>query len=281
MNPAQPSMHTRSATHRVAASFEPGSSARCATSAKITRSTASASSRRPAAARRTAAPIPSRSQSRSSIHAPPSRRESSTSTSAARRGGHRLPGSRNREIDATSRASAARSTCPPGRSCGSPSRPGCRSPGAARCAPAAGTPPPSRPGSSAASPAGTRLHDTTGIPARTRDTPGNVCLQAFGLQAASHASHLQRCRTGSSNASRCSTSSARSPTRRRTAASAEDAFDVVVPSMPGYGFSGQAERPPAGTRSTSRDAWIALDEAPRATRDSSPRAATGARRSRT
>ena len=32
---------------------------------------------------------------------------------------------------------------------------------------------------------------------------------------------------------------------------AEDAFDVVIPSMPGYGFSGQADRTPAGIRRAS------------------------------
>ena len=46
-------------------------------------------------------------------------------------------------------------------------------------------------------------------------------------------------------------SSARSPTRPHTAATRADAFHVVIPSMPGYGFS--ASRPtPAGTRSVSR-----------------------------
>ena len=39
--------------------------------------------------------------------------------------------------------------------------------------------------------------------------------------------------------------------RRRTAARAADAFDVVIPSLPGHGFSGQADRRPAGTRSAS------------------------------
>ena len=68
----------------------PGSRARWATSAKITRSTASPSSRRPAATRRIAAPIPSRSQTRSSVHAPPSRRESRTSTSPPGRRGRGL-----------------------------------------------------------------------------------------------------------------------------------------------------------------------------------------------
>ena len=38
---------------------------------------------------------------------------------------------------------------------------------------------------------------------------------------------------------------------------AADAFDVVIPSMPGYGYSA-SRPPPVGTRSTSRDAWIAL-----------------------
>ena len=34
--------------------------------------------------------------------------------------------------------------------------------------------------------------------------------------------------------------------------SAADAFDVVIPSLPGHGFSGQADRRPAGTPSASR-----------------------------
>ncbi len=80
-NPAQPAIATRSATQPVAASLLPGSSARCATSANSTRSVASASRRRPAATRRSAAPMPSRSQSWSSAHAPPKRRESRTSIS--------------------------------------------------------------------------------------------------------------------------------------------------------------------------------------------------------
>ena len=37
----------------------------------------------------------------------------------------------------------------------------------------------------------------------------------------------------------CSRSSARSPIRPRMAGRAEDAFDLVLPSMPGYGFSGE------------------------------------------
>ena len=60
---------------------------------------------------------------------------------------------------------------PPGQSCGSPSRSGCRSPGAARCARAASTTPPSRPGCSAASPASTHLHVTTQTQATSSDTP--------------------------------------------------------------------------------------------------------------
>jgi hypothetical protein len=109
-NPAQPSIATRSATHRVAASFEPGSRARCATREKITRSVASPSRRRPAAARWIAAPTPSRAQSRSSVHAPPRRRDSSTSTSAPAAAVTACSGSRNREIDDTNRDSASRST---------------------------------------------------------------------------------------------------------------------------------------------------------------------------
>ena len=115
VNPGQPAIATRSATQPVAASFDPGSHARCATSANTTRSTASPSRRRPAATRRIAAPIPRRSQIRSSVHAAPNRRESSTSTPPpiARRADVAVTacsGVRNREIDDTSRASAARST---------------------------------------------------------------------------------------------------------------------------------------------------------------------------
>jgi hypothetical protein len=58
-------MATRSASHWVAASFESGSSARLATSAKRTRS-ARRSSRRPASSRPRLPSIPSRRQSRSS-----------------------------------------------------------------------------------------------------------------------------------------------------------------------------------------------------------------------
>ena len=88
----------------------PGSRARWATNANTTRSTATPSSRRPAATRRIAAPIPSRSQTRSNVHAPPRRRESSTSTSAPAAALIACSGVRNREIELTSRASAARST---------------------------------------------------------------------------------------------------------------------------------------------------------------------------
>ncbi len=44
---------------------------------------------------------------------------------------------------------------------------------------------------------------------------------------------------GPARSSSCSTPSARSPTRPPTAASAEDAFHLVLPSLPGYGFSGE------------------------------------------
>ncbi len=108
---ASPSMATRSATHFVAASFEPGSSARWATSVNTTRSTTSPSRRRPVAARRIAAPIPSRSHTRSNVHAPPRRRELTTSTSIPVAAAAASCGVRNREIDDTSRANGARSTC--------------------------------------------------------------------------------------------------------------------------------------------------------------------------
>ena len=103
-------MNTRSATHRVAASLEAGSRARCATSAKITRSVASPSRRRPAATRQIAWPISSRSHSRPSTHDLPIRRDSSTSTSPAAAAATACSGSRNRLIEATSRRSASRST---------------------------------------------------------------------------------------------------------------------------------------------------------------------------
>lgn len=109
-NPPQPAIATRSATHRVAASLLPGSSARCATSANSARSAAAASRRRSAATRCSAAPTPSRSQSRSSSHAPPKRRESRMSISLVCAAAIACSGSRNREIEATSRASASRST---------------------------------------------------------------------------------------------------------------------------------------------------------------------------
>jgi hypothetical protein len=58
-----------------------------------------------------------RSHRRASTHAPPIRRESSTSASPAAAAATASAGSRNREIQATSRDSAARSTWPrPGRS---------------------------------------------------------------------------------------------------------------------------------------------------------------------
>ena len=106
--PARPPSRSRPASTRAR-------SARCATSANTTRSTCSPSSRRPAATRRIAAPIPRRSQIRSSVHAAPNRRESSTSTPPPSPARGRVAvtacsGVRNREIDDTSRASAARST---------------------------------------------------------------------------------------------------------------------------------------------------------------------------
>ncbi len=110
VKPLKPSTATRSATHLVPASLLPGSSARCATSANTTRSAAGPCSRRPTAAVRIAAPIPSRSQTRSSVHAPPRRRESRISTSPPLAAAAACSGVRNREIDDTSRANAARST---------------------------------------------------------------------------------------------------------------------------------------------------------------------------
>ena len=60
---------------------------------------------------------------------------------------------------------------------------------------------------------------------------------------------------------------------------AEDAFDVVVPSMPGYGFSGKPATTgwdPAVSRRRGSSSWSGS-----ATRATSRRAATGARRSPT
>ena len=94
----------------VPASLLPGSSARCATRANTTRSTASPSRRRPCATRRIATPIPSRSQTRSNVHAPPRCRQSRISTSAPAAALTACCGVRNREIDDTRRANAARST---------------------------------------------------------------------------------------------------------------------------------------------------------------------------
>ena len=66
--------------------------------------------RRVATGRRIAAPILSRSQIRSSVQAPPSGRESTTSTLAPTAALIACFGVRNREIELTSRASASRST---------------------------------------------------------------------------------------------------------------------------------------------------------------------------
>ena len=41
------------------------------------------------------------------------------------------------------------------------------------------------------------------------------------------------------------------------AAQAEDAFDVVIPSLPGYGFSGKP-RESAGSRPRIAQAWMTL-----------------------
>jgi hypothetical protein len=64
----------------------------------------------PATARQIAAPMPSRSHNRSSVHAPPSQREATISTSPPSAAAAACSGVSYREIDATSRASAARST---------------------------------------------------------------------------------------------------------------------------------------------------------------------------
>jgi hypothetical protein len=105
----QPSMATRSAAQRTAASFEPGSRHRWATNAKHTRSTSSPSRRRPSAAEPRASPIPRRSHNRSNTYAPPNGLESTISTSDPTPV-PAPPVSRTRLIDRTSRASASRST---------------------------------------------------------------------------------------------------------------------------------------------------------------------------
>ena len=99
-------MTTRSTTQRVAARLLAGSRARWATSANTTSSATSTA----AVARRIAAPMPSRPHNRSCVHAPPNQREATISTSPPRGGGRGLLRGHYREIDATSRASAARST---------------------------------------------------------------------------------------------------------------------------------------------------------------------------
>src|SRR5665647_3194484 len=63
-----------------------------------------------AASRRVAAPIPKRSHNRSKVQAPPTRRESRTSTSTSWAAATACSGVRKREIEDTSRARASRST---------------------------------------------------------------------------------------------------------------------------------------------------------------------------
>ena len=62
--------------------------------------------------------------------------------------------------------------------------------------------------------------------------------------------------------------------------SASDAFDVVIPSMPGYGYSGKPTETGWGRARIAR-AWDALTEAPRLRSAMWRRAATGARSSST
>ncbi len=139
--------------------------------------------RRPAATRRIARPISSRSHSWPGTHAPPIRRESSTSTSPAAAAATACPGSRNREIEATSRAAPPGRPCRHGRSRGSPWRPDCRYEGAARCALAAGTARRCRPCRPAGSHAGTRLQVKPSQQPGTSDTPDSVCLQQCAVSA--------------------------------------------------------------------------------------------------
>ena len=67
----------------------------------------------------------------------------------------------------------------------------------------------------------------------------------------------------------------RAADRSRPTAAADDAFHVVAPSLPGFGFSGKPTTPGWGVRRIA-DAWCALMAA-WATTGSSPKAATGAR----
>ena len=62
--------------------------------------------------------------------------------------------------------------------------------------------------------------------------------------------------------------------------SAADAFHVVIPSMPGYGFSGKPTSTGWGPERMGR-AWTRADDSASATRATSPRAATGVRSSST
>ena len=45
--------------------------------------------------------------------------------------------------------------------------------------------------------------------------------------------------------------------------SASDAFDLVIPSMPGYGYSGETDYPRVGMYPHDARAWVVLMKAPR------------------
>ena len=92
-------------------------------------------------------------------------------------------GVRNREIEETSRASAARSTCSARPKLWITFATGLPVSGAARCAPAAGSAPPSHPGWSAASPASTRPHISTPHPGSRATRHKVVCLHEIGPPA--------------------------------------------------------------------------------------------------
>jgi hypothetical protein len=102
-------MCARRDTQRAAASFEPGSSARFATSANSTRSVRG-SSLRPASSRAITVSIPTRRHSASSTRVPPTGREDTNASSAGPVAASAAAGSSSRDSDATSRPIASRSS---------------------------------------------------------------------------------------------------------------------------------------------------------------------------
>ncbi len=97
-----------SLTHRAAASLDDGASARFATRANSTRP-AEGSSRRPLSSRLIIAPIPDLSHKASRTQVPPSGRDPANSRPSPAAAASAFPGSRNRETEPASRASASRS----------------------------------------------------------------------------------------------------------------------------------------------------------------------------